>query len=255
MMISYLNWVIPLCMFLVGLVPILAYINRTGTSWKIILSGGVLLMLAAIIKIFLAYLITVPVYNSFISTYPIIYYLDVGLLTGILETFIPLAFILRYKDKFSELKDQIGFGIGFGSFESLLVGFFILIGFIVAIFFPSLMPTELMQYFSSNAGISSTDILINAFFTSLERLSAIAIQVFSLYLVFLFVFSKRLKFLILEVLLKIFLDGSSAYFIVEKYAEYNVVLFYVFIGAILLYLMFRMLKKNKVGEEARIQKV
>lgn len=201
-MVSSLNLVIPLCLFLVGLVPILAYKERAGTSWRIILSGGLLLTLTAIIKIIFAYLITVPIYSSFISTYPIIYYLDVGLLTGILETFIPLMFILRYKSKFSELKDQIGFGIGFGSFEALLVGSFALVGFIVAIFFPSLMLTEFLQYFSSNASISSTDILTNAFFAVLERLSAIAIQVFSLYLVFLFVYSKELKFLMAEVLLK-----------------------------------------------------
>lgn len=58
-----------------------------------------------------------------------------------------------------------------------------------------------------------------------------------------------------EVLLKIFLDGLSAYFIAEKYAEYNVVLFYVFIGAISLYLMSKMLEKNnKVGKETHIPK-
>jgi len=245
-MISSLNLAIPLCLFLAGLLPIVVYKERTRTSLKIILSGGILLTVTAIIKILLAYLITVPVYNSFISTYPMIYYLDVGLLTGILETFIPLAFILRYKDKFSKLKDQIGFGIGFGSFEALLVGFLSLIGFVVAIWFPSLLPPELMQYISSNAGTSIADILVNAFFVVLERLSTIMIQVFSLYLVFLFVFSKRLDFLIAEVLLKIFLDGLSAYFIAEKYAEYDVVLFYVAIGLALLYTLFRMLKKRNV---------
>ncbi|MCW8965076.1 MAG: YhfC family intramembrane metalloprotease, partial [Candidatus Pacearchaeota archaeon] len=160
----------------------------------------------------------------------------------------PLFFIKKYKHKFKNINDKIGFGLGFGSTEAMFIGILTLVSFIVVNIFSSSISSEAIQSFLG----SNSELLIRGIFGSIERLSATMIHTFCIFALFLFVSSKKLKHLLIPIFLKTLTDGLSLYFVVSETPKVIFESVYLGIGLLAIFIMFRIMKSEKM--ELRPQK-
>jgi uncharacterized membrane protein YhfC len=194
--------------FLVGLVFAWLFKRRFGVKLNIFFWGAAAWSFSIIIKLIVAFIFNATVYRALIflpyGAYG--YYVYIGLLTGIFEVFVPLFILKRKKNLFTQIKDQLGFGVGFGCFEAAMLGLVSIVLFLI-------FSTSSQNVLVAAAYNQSPSVYMqSAFYASVERLSAIAIHVFSNMLIFSYIFAKRSKNLVLAVVYMTFVDAMAAFF-------------------------------------------
>lgn len=206
------------------------------------LFGGLVWIISVALKSIFASLFNEPVNIFLVSIWIPLYYVYIGLLTGIFEIFIPLYLISKFKSKFEDLNSKLGFGIGFGSIEAIFLGLITIISFFIVTNFSSSFPVETLQSFSG----SNLDIVSRGIYGGLERISATMIHVFSIFMVFLFTSTKKAKYLLAPILLKTLTDGLSLYFVVAETPQIFYESFYLFLGISATLIMTKIIKSNNM---------
>jgi len=240
--INYLYLVIPLALLLVGFIPLYYFQKKKYSTWKQMLFGGLVWIISVALKSIFASLFNEPVNIFLVSIWIPLYYVYIGLLTGIFEIFIPLYLISKFKSKFEDLNSKLGFGIGFGSIEAIFLGLITIISFFIVTNFSSSFPVETLQSFSG----SNLDIVSRGIYGGLERISATMIHVFSIFMVFLFTSTKKAKYLLAPILLKTLTDGLSLYFVVAETPQIFYESFYLFLGISATLIMTKIIKSNNM---------
>ena len=206
-----------LSMLFVGLVVLLLWKNKFKTKTKIIFWGAIAWIASILVKSIVAVLFNQSLYNILMpagSYGPIVFYIYIGLLTGIFEIFIPLYIILKKRGLLQELSDknsQLGFGITFGCTEAVILGIVGVISFAMVASLGVNAPAAVVDLYSKSASVY----FVNSFYSGLERLLAIVIHVFSTMLIFFYIFRKNILYLASAVIYKTFIDGVTAFFLLS----------------------------------------
>jgi uncharacterized membrane protein YhfC len=106
-----------------------------------------------------------------------VYWLYVGLLTGVFECGITLLFVKRSRLKAAGWHDAVAFGVGFGAIEALLLGLIQFVGLLIVIAFWDHLPEDARTAIGTQPSIA-----LGIGFIPLpvaERLSALLAHVFT----------------------------------------------------------------------------
>jgi uncharacterized membrane protein YhfC len=238
--VNYLYILASLSIFLAGLIPLIIFKYRLNIHFNIIFWGAVAWIVSTLAKFAAASVLNIPLYAILMPLQPL-YYIYIGLLAGIFETFIPLYIISKRKKLFTGLKRQLGFGLGFGCFEAIALGVLSMLVFAIVVSVSNVLPPEQLANFSLPAGKYAEA----ALYGSAERLSAIVIHTFSIMLIFIYVFRKRASYLIGAVTYKTFIDGMAAFFILSPIAftVLQIETFYGVVAAVTLIALWRIAKR------------
>lgn len=237
---------IPVVLLLSGLIPIFAYRKKTNVRWNMILFGAAAWFFSVALKGTFAYFFNTPINIFLASIYIPLYYVYVGLLTGVFETFIPLLIILKYKSKFESVNNQIGFGIGFGSVEAIIIGITTIASFLAVRYFPAQIPSQILELLKQSLSGTASEFLVRALTGGIERLSATMIHVFCAFMLFLFVYHKKKIYLLVPVLLKTVTDGFALYFSANSFSSLYFEGFYLAVGLLCLFVMLKIMKSNNL---------
>jgi uncharacterized membrane protein YhfC len=206
-----------LSMLFVGLAVLLLWKNKFKTKTKIILWGAIAWVASILVKSAVSILLNQSLYNTLMPVEPygpIIFYIYIGLLTGIFEIFIPMYIILRKRGLLQALGDrnsQLGFGITFGCTEAVILGIVGMLSFAMVASLGVDAPAAVSDLYSKSTSVY----LVNSFYSGLERLLAIVIHVFSTMLIFFYIFRKKILYLASAIIYKTFVDGVTAFFLLS----------------------------------------
>ena len=136
-------------------------------------------------------------------------WLVVGLYTGIFEC-IPIYLILRMQ-RFKKItwSQSVGFGIGFGAIEALLIGIFSL-GTISMLLAPEMLPQELAKGFMDFQGINIKTIIALLLPIS-ERLFTVFIHILSCLWIVVAILRGNIKWFLFSFLYKTAIDSIAAF--------------------------------------------
>uniref|UniRef100_A0A7C4U8G5 YhfC family intramembrane metalloprotease n=1 Tax=candidate division WOR-3 bacterium TaxID=2052148 RepID=A0A7C4U8G5_UNCW3 len=222
-------------MILVGIAFILYWYYKKKISFKFFLWGSLVWIVAVFLKFAFARLVSKELItflrdhlSSFLSE-PIIW-IYTGILTGIFECGIILLFSFIKRIKESNYDESIGFGIGFGSVEAIILGFSALITFLMVLLFPEKLPNGFAEQLLSSLPHPST-----VFGPIIERISAMFIHISSSVLIITSVKLKKQGWFWISFIYKTIVDSYAAYFLYSKKLErMNVTGYYLFEFTILL---------------------
>ena len=193
-------------MILVGAIPIIYWWKKKNVSIKYFALGALLWSVAIAAKILTAITLT-----PFVPALPIILGIYVGLRTGIFES--GFTYLAALKTKLKEIKPDhaIAFALGFGGVEAILLG---ISSFLTVLLF-LLMPDMLTQIPEAQREaivqqLNQSSLVIPA--PIIERISALAIHLFSTILVFLSIRQSRFSLLIASILYKTVADAPIPIF-------------------------------------------
>lgn len=243
---------IPIALLLAGLLPVFAYRKMTHIHWHIIVFGAGAWFVSVALKSTFAYFFNTPVNIYLASVYIPLYYVYVGLLTGVFEIFIPLFLIAKYKSKFESVISQIGFGIGFGCVEAIIIGITSLISFFAAQYLPAQIPPQILESLNQSISGTTSEFIARSLAGGIERLSAAMVHVFCAFMLFRFVFQKKMIYLLVPILLKTITDGFALYFAANTVPTLYFEAFYLAIGLLCLFMMLKIMKDSnlKLSTEA-----
>jgi uncharacterized membrane protein YhfC len=251
-----------LFVFLAGLAALLWWKQKYDFHWKFAALGGGAWLLSILVKSILAILFSQSIYDFLNPVHPWLFYTYIGLLTGVFEIFIPLGIILHYRKKFKgKPNDQLTFGFGFGATEAMALGVLSALMFISVFILlgssastdatPTInaIPHDVTDMFVEAYSHSPEFYFYNALLAGIERISAVAIHVFSAFLLFLYVFRKRLEYLLGAIAYKTFVDGAAALFIYEGAEILWVEAFYLVLALLTVAVYFRMTKAAQTSND------
>jgi uncharacterized membrane protein YhfC len=134
----------------------------------------------------------------------LIFWIYVGLLTGIFECGITYLFVRYSKMRKYDYNQAVSFGIGFGSVEAILLGVVSLYSVIVAMLRPNLLPPEVLSAMRPQNLLVIPAPIIERFFT-------ILIHIFSSILIFYSIKNKIYSFFWLSFAYKTIIDAIAAW--------------------------------------------
>lgn len=197
-------------MVLVGFVFILYWTIRTRINWIFVLLGAFAWLIAVILK-WIASLPMQSIINYLKNSLPSyiaepLGWLYIGLLTGIFECGIVLVYIYLTRIKNSTWQEGVGFGIGFGGFEAVLVGVGSFFLTLLVICCPNILPPEVIRF--AQAG-NDSPLVIPA--DILERITAIFIHILSCLLIIYAVQNAQWKWFWISFIYKTTIDAIAGY--------------------------------------------
>lgn len=125
------------------------YVFRRGAGWRMFLLGASAWIITVAVKILLAAVLNQPVTTALYdpqnlwSLRSILYYLYVGLMTGVTEVLLTWLFLRNTRFGQAALPQALGFSIGFGAFEAALLGAASLASAITALANPGLVASAM----------------------------------------------------------------------------------------------------------------
>lgn len=213
-------------MILVAILSIVYWRKKTQVAFSFFLLGAFAWIMAIILKGIAAlpkdFIVkglkdTLPVYLS-----EPLAWIYIGILTGVFECGTILLFLYAFKRLQRQTwNEAVGFGLGFGAFEALLVGIGASIITLLAILAPDQLPKELEGPSQLN-----TPIVIPA--SILERVSTIFVHTFSSVLIVFSLRTKEWKWFWLSFLYKTMVDSiTGAFHISYGYKNFTVATLYI----------------------------
>ncbi len=197
-------------MMIIGLIIPIYYWRTRKVGIKYFAFGALVWFIAIIVKILMDLTISGSIGSYLLSTgtlaYAIGYGIYVGLRTGLFESGFTYIFALKKKLQKITKKQAIAFGIGFGCFEALFIGFFSFINILFYVLFPGIintLPTEQAELVSQSLNQSTLTIPAAIF----ERISVIIIHIFTTLLVFYSLKISNKKYLWYSLGFKSIVDG------------------------------------------------
>lgn len=205
----------PLGMIFVGLLSIYLWRKRSRVGLKCFFFGGLVWFAAIIPKIVLDYLLTpnLSLWTMKVYGFPTAQFIlgaYVGLRTGLLECGFAYLALSKSRLRGFSLDEATAFGIGFGSFEAVLLGFPALIQIMVFIANPSLLnllPQTQRQMVESQLNLPTWVVPAPI----IERIFTLFVHVFTTLLVFASITRRRPLYLLGAILYKSLLDGMIPY--------------------------------------------
>lgn len=206
-------------MMLVGILAVVYWKIKSKIRWALFFWGVLAWIIAVVLKsiaalptkTIISYLRdTLPKYLS----EPIIWIYS-GLLTGIFECGVTLAFVyLIRRVKESNWKESVGFGLGFGSIEAFLVGAGSFVLTYLAIFMPSLLPPEILKQATSGP---NSPLIIPA--PVVERITVIFLHALSCLLIIFAVQTKNWRWFWISFVYKTAIDTIAGYILFTYRSE------------------------------------
>jgi uncharacterized membrane protein YhfC len=196
----------------IALIAIVYWKRHSQISGLFFLWGGLSWLLAIVLKTIasapMTQIIThlrelTPVYIS----EPLLW-LYIGLLTGVLECGVSLILVYRIKRvRSANWSEALGYGLGFGATEALLLGLYNFIIVLLIIVMPDQLPPELVELAdTSNASFLAVPIPI------VERAIVILLHAFSSILIIYAVQIQEWKWFWYSLLYKTAMDAVAGYF-------------------------------------------
>lgn len=196
-------------MIIVALFPILYW--KRKTAFKYFSWGALAWIVAVALKFAWAVPLNAPIINFLENQLPVglagpLAWIYVGLLTGIFECGIVLGLIYLVSSlRKANWEDAVGYGIGFGAVEALLLGLGSLISVSLVAFFPEVLPQDVLEAIRPPESLWHIPIPI------VERAAAIVIHLFSTILIVYAFITKMWKWFWLSFLYKTVVDAIAAY--------------------------------------------
>jgi len=197
-------------MMSIGLIIPIYYWRTKKVRIKYFAFGALVWFLAFLAKIIMDLTISGSIgsYLFGIGTvaYVIIYGLYVGLRTGLFESGFSYIFALKTKLQNITKKQAIAFGLGFGCFEALFIGFFSFINILFYVLNPSIiniLPEQQAELVKSMLNQSTWTVPA----AIIERIAVIIIHVFTTLLVFYSLKISNKKYLWYSIGFKTIVDG------------------------------------------------
>jgi uncharacterized membrane protein YhfC len=198
-------------MISVGLLAALYWKQRTRVSSVFFLWGGLTFLIAMALKSVAAIPIPQIIIKlrdaapEFISE-PLLW-LFVGLLTGVFECGISLVLIYRLRQiRSANWYEAIGYGLGFGATEAVLLGIYSFVLVLLVIIVPHQLPPELVSLLDiETASMMAIPVPI------LERAITILLHTFSLMLIVYAVQNKDWKWFWIAFIYKVAMDSIAGY--------------------------------------------
>lgn len=196
-------------MMLVGILPVIYWRIKSGSSYRLFLFGGLVWTSAMVVKAIMDLMLSEPLYTWLSTLYPlsgliVVWGLVVGLRTGFLECGFTYIFADK-KLKGVNFADAVAFGIGFGATEAIILGFRSLMSVLTFVLNPGvleLLPPDqramIIQSFSNLAIIPAP---------ILERFFTLLLHLFSSLLIIYAVQAKRAEYFIASFAYKSGIDG------------------------------------------------
>lgn len=198
-------------MIIVALASIIYWKKKSKIAFRFFLLGAIAWIIAVALKTAWAVSLNKPILNFLESKLPAnlsgpLSWSYIGLLTGIFECGIVLGFIYLLKGlKEVNWKESVGFGIGFGAFEALLLGIASFVVTLLAILIPEQLPKELLE------GLPQLQSLWVIPAPIIERISTLFIHIFSVVLILYAFKTKEWKWFWLSFWYKTAVDSVAAY--------------------------------------------
>ena len=196
-------------MIIIGFLFIIYWKTKTKVKYVPFLLGALVWIVSVALKFAWAIPINKRLLNSLLSVLGsnlgnLMFWIYVGLLTGIFECGITYLFIRYSKLRRYDYNQAVSFGIGFGSIEAILLGVVSLCSVIVAILKPNLLPPNVLSSMKSqNLLVIPAPII--------ERLFIIPIHIFSSILIFYSIKNKMLFLFWLSFVYKTVIDAIAAW--------------------------------------------
>ncbi len=251
MALNLLYNLVVVSLFLVGFLAIIIWKFKFKTDWKIIGWGMLAWLVANLVKSLVGGVIEVFGFFALLPNF--VYYVYIGLLTGIFEIAIPLLIIVRKKEIFKSFNDRVGFGVGFAGFEAIFLSVIVLLNFVAAtvIVDQGIVTTgDVLTIFEFTDDVYLTSSLLAGF----ERMLALVMHVFATLLLFSFLYTDDLKYLIIPLLYKTFIDSMAAFFVISSdYTGYEVEVFYLALVLVSLVIYWRFKNHFHIGRPMPIK--
>ncbi len=195
-------------MITVGIVAIWYWRNYCYAPWLGFAFGAGAWTITVALKFGFAISFNSIVYGGLYENLPdiaalIFFSFYVGLLTGFFECGGSYLIIAKTRIAKYDWDKAVAFGVGFGAFEAILLGLNSLAVFLIALFYPQLMPAGVL----SSLEFSPLLIPIGPF----ERVLAILIHVYTIILIFIAIWSHRINFFMESFVFKTLLDGVAGW--------------------------------------------
>jgi len=198
-------------MMVVAVAAMLYWRVKTGTKWKFFLAGAGVWLVAIFVKALMDLTITMPLQQWMFAAGGIAgallgIGLYAGLRTGLLESGLSYITVLKTTLKKMKYKDAMAFGIGFGVFEALVIGFSTFLNVFIFVLMPEIiatLPMDIQAIILEQLSVSTLFIIP----AIIERAAAILIHAFAGILVVYAVRSRKLKYLWYSVIYKTVVDG------------------------------------------------
>lgn len=197
---------------LVTLVILLWWRRNITASWKWLLLGAGVWFVGVVFKFIVAYILNTPILELFESMLGQIGYLAfgasyIGLLTGVFEIGITLAFALLLRAMYKDANRALSIGLGAGLVEALLIGF-----------------SSVGNYLTVVSGATSSDVIMSALtqaiattpllwlVSPIERIIAILCHVSSRILVLFGVMRHKYRYIWAGFFILTAIDAIAGYF-------------------------------------------
>jgi len=197
-------------MIIIGLITPIYYWRTKRVRVKYFAFGALVWFFAFIAKIIMDLTISGSIgsYLFGIGTiaYVIVYGLYIGLRTGLFESGFSYVFALKIKLQNITKKQAIAFGLGFGCFEALFIGFFSFINILFYVLNPSIiniLPEQQAELITQMLNQSTWTVPA----AIIERIAVIIIHVFTTLLVFYSLKISNKKYLCYSIGFKTIVDG------------------------------------------------
>ena len=196
-------------MITVGVFFIVYWKKRTKVGYLPFLLGALVWMVSVGLKFAWAIPINKRLLNLLVSALGpssgnLMFWIYVGLLTGIFECGITYLFVRYSKVRKYEYNQAISFGVGFGSVEAILLGVVSLYSVTLALLRPDLLPPEVLSAMRSQNLLVIPAPIVERFFTVL-------IHIFSSILIFCSIKNKIFSLFWLSFVYKTVIDAIAAW--------------------------------------------
>lgn len=171
-------------MMAVAVAAVLLYRRGQSVPWTIFGLGALAWTISVALKFAWAIPMNTPVKVRLDAVLPPrasdpIFWLYIGLLTGIFECGFTLFFVRRTRLRSAEWREAVAFGIGFGAIEAFLLGLLNFVGLLLLVIFWNQLPEETK---AAVAGRVRGDLLAIPM-PVIERVSALVAHVFTCVLI------------------------------------------------------------------------
>jgi uncharacterized membrane protein YhfC len=205
----------------VAIAGVLYWRLRTGAAWWAFGIGALAWLVSVALKFGWATLTNSPVRQGLERALPgpvaaPLFWLYIGLLTGVFECGIALLFVRRTRLKAAGWDEAVAFGIGFGAVEAFLLGFLQFAGLVAVMAFWDQVPEETraaMAQGPMGLGLASIPLPVA------ERLSALVAHVFSSVLIVYGVWVGEWLWFWLSFAYKSALDALAAWAILVRFLD------------------------------------
>ena len=168
----------------VAIAAVLLYRRGRSVSWTIFGLGALAWTISVALKFAWAFPMNAPVKAGLDAVLPPraadpIFWIYIGLLTGIFECGFTLVFVRMTRLRTAEWREAVAFGIGFGAIEAFLLGLLSFVGILLLVVFWDQLPGETK---AAVAGRVRGDLLAIPMPVA-ERVSALVAHVFTCVLI------------------------------------------------------------------------